>query len=212
MQTNHLILLGAGGHAKVLLSILAKQQHLPTAVCALQAPQSACFNAIPFLGDDSAVMQYPPEQTLLINGIGALPGNDNRQKIFNRFSAQGYRFASIISTDALVDQSCMLGEGVQILPGAIVNADSQIADNVIINSGAIIEHDCVLQRHAIVSPGAIVCGGVNCGENSYIGAGATVIQGLTLGANTVVAAGSTVVRNLLDDQKIYGAKSVIKVE
>ncbi|MEH8015919.1 acetyltransferase [Rheinheimera muenzenbergensis] len=212
MQTKHLILLGAGGHAKVLLSILVKQQTVLSGVCALQPPQSAIFASIPFLGDDSAVLQYPPEQTLLINGVGALPGNSARNEIFNRFSALGYRFASVISSDALIDPHCTLGQGVQIMPGVIINADANIADNVIINTGALVEHDCVLERHTIVSPGAILCGGVCCGENSYIGAGATVIQGLKLGNNTTVAAGSTVVRNLLDNQKIYGAKSVIKIE
>lgn len=212
MQTKHLILLGAGGHAKVLLSILVKQRAEITGVCALQAPQSARFASIPYLGDDSAVSHYPPEQTLLVNGVGALPGNKVRNDIFTRFKALGYRFASVISSDATVEQHCELGEGVQIMPGVIINADAKIADNVIINTGAIVEHDCVLERHTIVSPGAILCGSVNCGENSYIGAGATVIQGLTLGCNTTVAAGSTVVRNLLENQKIYGAKSVIKTE
>lgn len=212
MQTKHLILLGAGGHAKVLLSILVKQHTEITGVCALQAPKSAIFASIPYLGDDSAVLNYPPEQTLLINGVGALPGSTVRNDIFKRFTALGYRFASVISPDATVDAQCKLGEGVQIMPGVIINADAQIADNVIINTGAIVEHDCVLQRHTIVSPGAVLCGGVSCGENSYIGAGATVIQGLTLGCNSTVAAGSTVVRNLLENQKIYGAKSVIKTE
>lgn len=212
MQTKHLILLGAGGHAKVLFSILVRQQNIPTGICALQPPQSAMLEAIPYLGDDSAVLQYPPEQTVLINGVGALPGSSARREIFTRFSALGYRFSSVISPDARVDLHCKMGNGVQVMPGAIINADAEIADNVIINSGAIVEHDCVLERHTIVSPGAILCGGVSCGENSYIGAGATVIQGLTLGSNTTVAAGSTVVRNLLDNQKIYGAKSVIKIE
>ena len=212
MQTKHLILLGGGGHAKVLLSMLMKQHNVPSAVCAMQAPQSAMFSAIPFLGDDSAILQYPAETTLLINGVGALPGSKARQQLFDRFSALGYRFASVIAKEAQVDPHCTLGEGVQIMPGAIVNADSHIADNVIINTAAIVEHDCVLRRHTIVSPGAILCGGVNCGENSYIGAGATVIQGLTLGSNSIVAAGTTVVRNLLDNQSIYGAKSVIKVK
>lgn len=212
MQAKHLILLGAGGHAKVLLSILIRQHTEITGVCALQPPQSAIFASIPYLGNDTTVLNYPPDQTMLINGVGALPGSSIRNDIFTRFTALGYHFASVISLDAMVDPHCRLGEGVQIMPGVIINADAEIADNVIINSGAIVEHDCKLERHTIVSPGAILCGGVSCRENSYIGAGATVIQGLTLGRNTTVAAGSTVVRNLLDNQKIYGAKSVIKIE
>lgn len=210
MQNKTLVMLGAGGHAKVLLSILQQQGVTIAAVCAPQPPASPLFNGIRYLADDDDILQFSTRQVALVNGIGALPGKLLRSKLFDRFDQLGYQFASVIASSAIVADSARLAAGVQILPGAIVNAEARLAANVLINSGAIIEHDCVLQAHTVVSPGAVLCGGVTCGINSFIGAGATVIQELQLGDNCLAAAGTTVVHNLLDNQSIYCARPFIK--
>lgn len=212
MQNKPLVMLGAGGHAKVLLSLLQQQGIAVAAVCAPQRPASARFNAIPYLASDDDVLRFKPQDVMLVNGIGALPGQSLRRTVFERFSALGYQFFSVIASSAIVDSGAQLAQGVQVLPGAIINTDAILHANVLINSGAIIEHDCELYAHTVVSPGAILCGGVKCGENSYIGAGATVIQSQIIGENALVGAGSTVVCNLLDNQKIYSARPFIKAE
>lgn len=212
MQNKTLVMLGAGGHAKVLLSILQQQGRTVAAVCAPQQPDSALFDTIGYLASDDEVLKFSPQQVMLVNGIGALPGQTLRRSLYEHFSALGFQFASVIADSAIIANSALLGPGVQVLPGAIINADAQLSANVLINSGAIIEHDCVVKAHSVVSPGAVLCGGVSCDERSYIGAGATVIQGLTIGKNVLVGAGSTVVCNLLDNQRIYSARPLIKAE
>ncbi|WP_290611032.1 acetyltransferase [Arsukibacterium sp. UBA3155] len=212
MQNKPIVMLGAGGHAKVLLSLLQQQGITVAAVCAPQRPASARFDSIPFLTSDDDVLRFKPQDVMLVNGIGALPGQTVRRRLFEHFSALGYSFFSVIASSAVVDSGAQIGQGVQVLPGAIINTDAILHANVLINSGAIIEHDCVLHPHTVVSPGAVLCGGVTCGDNSYIGAGATVIQSQIIGANALVGAGSTVVCNLLDNQKIYSARPFIKAE
>ena len=210
MLNKPIVMLGAGGHAKVLLSILQQQQADVVAVCAPQPPASALFQQLRYLAHDDDILQFSPQQVMLVNGVGALPGQTLRRKLYERFSALGYQFACVIAGSAVIADSVKLFDGVQVLPGAIINADAQIDANVLINSGAIVEHDCILGIHSIISPGAVLCGGVSLGENCYIGAGATVIQGIQLGNNTLAGAGSTVVRNLLDNQSIYCAQPFIK--
>lgn len=210
MLNKPLVMLGAGGHAKVLLSILQQQRADIFAVCAPQPPASILFQQLRYLAHDDDILQFSPQQVMLVNGVGALPGQTLRRKLYERFSALGYQFACVIAGSAVIADSVKLFEGVQVLPGAIVNADAQVDANVLINSGAIVEHDCILGIHSIISPGAVLCGGVSLGENCYIGAGATVIQGIQLGNNTLAGAGSTVVRNLLDNQSIYCAQPFIK--
>lgn len=212
MSNKTVVLLGAGGHAKVLLSILQQQGVTVAAVCAPQRPESTLFSTLPFLGSDDEVLQFAPQQVRLVNGIGALPGQTLRRSLYDHFSALGYQFASVIADSSIIAHSAQLASGVQVLPGAIINAEARLSANVLVNSGAIIEHDCVVKAHGVVSPGAVLCGGVTCGESSYIGAGATVIQGLSIGKNVLVGAGSTVVCNLQDNQSIYSARSFIKVE
>lgn len=210
MQNKTLVLLGAGGHAKVLLSILQQQGLTIAAICAPKPPESHLFKGIRYLAHDDDILQFSTQHVALVNGVGALPGKSLRRTLFNRFNELGYQFATVIASSAIVADSARLAAGVQVLPGAIINAEARLDANVLINSGAIIEHDCVLKAHTVISPGAVLCGGVTCGENSYIGAGATVIQQLQLGDNCLVAAGATVVHNLLDNQSIYCARPFIK--
>lgn len=211
MQNKPVVLIGAGGHAKVLMSLLRQQGINIIAIISPLPPQaSGLFQGIDHYSHDSDISRFSAQDVELINGVGALPNQTARRRVFEHFTSLGFRFRSVIANSAIVTDDCQLAQGVQILPGAIVNVDTVLGDNVLINSGAIIEHDCQLQAHTVVSPGAILCGGVRCGTNAYIGAGATIIQGIQLGENTLAAAGSTVVHNLLDNQVIYCAKAFVK--
>lgn len=208
--TKPLIMIGAGGHARVLLDILARQNQLPAAIfCAEQALLPTAFSAIRQYHNDAQISEFPPQQVLLINAVGRLPGEHRRMKIFEKFKAQGYQFASVISERALVSAHCAVGEGVQILDGCIVNAGVQIAQNCIVNTAAVIEHDCKLDAHVMVAPRAVLCGNVHCKEQAFIGAGATVIQNIAIGKAALVAAGATLVCDLLDQQKVYPARHFI---
>ena len=210
LKTKALVMIGAGGHARVLLDILARQAQLPAAIfCAETACLPAPFSAIPQYHDDSQISIFPAEQVLLINAVGRLPGEHRRMQIFEKFKLQGYQFASVISEKALVSSQCQLGEGVQILDGCIVNSGVVVAQNCILNTASVVEHDCRLDAHVMVAPGAVLCGNVHCKEQAFIGAGATVIQNLAIGKAALVAAGATVVCDLLDNQKIYPARHFI---
>ncbi|OAN13550.1 hypothetical protein A3K86_13260 [Photobacterium jeanii] len=197
----HLIL-GAGGHASVLVDILRQQR---TEIAGLVSPDLQVtdavlrdsLHAIPCFADDDDVMQFQPETVVLVNGIGALPRQGLRNKLFQHFSRQGYCFASVISSQALVSPYAQLGHGVQVMPGAIIQAGAVIGDNSIINSGAIVEHDCQIGAHCHIAPGATLCGQVNVAANSFIGARAVVIQNLMIEENVVVAAGARVHRDVL---------------
>jgi sugar O-acyltransferase (sialic acid O-acetyltransferase NeuD family) len=211
LQNKPVILLGAGGHAKMLLSLLKAQQADIIAVIApLRPADSSLFNDLILLQHDNDIVKYATKDVVLVNGIGGLPKQTTRRRVYEHFRQLGYQFRSVIATNAIVAAECRLAQGVQILPGAIVNTDAELGENVLINSGAIIEHDCLLQAHTVISPGAVLCGGVHCGVNAYVGAAATVIQGIRLGENSIAGAGSTVVQNLLDNQVIYCAKAFIK--
>ncbi|WP_296299305.1 acetyltransferase [Rheinheimera sp.] len=208
--TKKLVMIGAGGHARVLLDILSRQNQLPTAIfCAEKAQLAAPFASIKQYHQDEQMREFSPNDVLLVNAVGRLPGEHRRMQIFDKFKAMGYQFASVISEKALVSAYCSLGEGVQILDGSIVNTGVQIAENCIVNTAAVIEHDCKLDAHVMVAPGAVLCGNVHCAEQVFIGAGATVIQNIAIGKAALVAAGATLVCDLLEQQKVYPARHFI---
>jgi acetyltransferase-like isoleucine patch superfamily enzyme len=97
-----------------------------------------------------------------------------------------------------------LGDGAQIMAGAILQTGVRVGRNVIVNTRAVIDHDSCLADHVHVATGAILAGGVKVGEASHIGAGATVIQEITIGRAVLVAAGAVVVSDVADDASVAG--------
>ena len=201
------IVLGAGGHASVLVDMLRSQGVVPLALVAptADAPRAA-LAGIP-LWHDEEILTHLPDEVELVNGIGSLPGNPLRAELFARYRALGYRFASVVSTKAMVSDYAVLEEGVQVMAGAIIQAGARIGANSIINSGAIVDHDCHLGDDNHVAPGAVT------GERVHIGTGAVVIQGISIGSDAVVGAGATLTRPLGEKQIAYVARgSVVSIK
>ena len=201
------ILIGGGGHAKVLMEILNR---LGVGVNFLVAPEvdhtSLLFSDIEKLQDDEDILKFKKNEVILINGIGSLPGNFSRKKIFEKFRSTGYQFLTVISDQAIVSSHINLSQGVQVMPGVIINADVAIGENTIINSGAILEHDCQIGANNHIAPGAVLSGGVTTGHAVHIGTGAKIIQAIQIGEFSVVGAGVSLTRNLGSNKVIHVAK------
>lgn len=201
-----LVILGAGGHAKVLLSLVQSAGFDVLGVCdpVLADQTGGQWRGISILGGDAALDALEPGSIELVNGLGQLVGGTGRQKVFQRLRARGFRFPVLVHPLAWVDSTARLEEGVQIMAGAIIQADVVIGANSIINTRAGIDHDCRLGEDVHVAPGATLCGGVQVEKGAFIGSGATVIQGLTVGTEAVVGAGATLTRNLEARQVLFG--------
>lgn len=205
------VLLGAGGHAKVVLDLIRLAKIVLSGVNDPKiAAGSLWNNDVPGLSVDDIAQHFPPSSTKLLNGIGSLPGNTLRSQLFERFRAEGYRFQVLIHPSAIVAEGISIGEGAQIMAGAILQPGCRIGANSIINTGAIVDHDCVIGQHCHIAPGAVLSGAVTLGESVHVGTGAAVIQGVDLGDRSVVGAGATAKKNLAADRWLLPAKAFEK--
>lgn len=186
--------IGAGGHAKVIIDLLRAGGHEVVACLdAGREGQTVC--GVPVLGDERIVL---PE--LARQGVDAvfvaLGDNRLRQKIVANITGMGFEMISAIGRSAVISPSAKVGAGCAIMEGAIVNADSRIGNFAIINTNASVDHDCVVGDFAHVAPGSVLAGGVQVGREVFLGAGTRVIPGLTIMEGCVVGAGAVVVRNI----------------
>jgi sugar O-acyltransferase (sialic acid O-acetyltransferase NeuD family) len=188
-----LILVGSGGHARVLLSTLLQ---LGQRIAGVVDPDKsrAELLEIPYLGGDDAVFGYEPTEVLLINGVGSVASIANRLRVYESFRKRGYGFASVVHSGAIIAAEVQLADGVQIMAGAILQTGCVVEENCIINTGARVDHDCVI--HAHVAPGAVLSGEVHVGTRAHVGAGAIVIQGVHIGPDTIVGAGAVVLSHV----------------
>lgn len=203
-MSKSLIILGNGGHASVLIETLLKQEQ-GYEIIGFTTPimEDNVFGLV-YLGPDEVIYNYNPQEVNLVLGLGMLGPSSAREKTFKHFKEKGYFFKSIIHPTAIISPSAQLGEGVQIMAGAIVQTGTSIADNTIINTGAIIDHDGQIGAHVHIAPGTKVSGAVKIGNGTHIGTGTTIIQGIHIGEKCLIGAGSVVVKELHHHAKAYG--------
>ncbi|MBC9784431.1 acetyltransferase [Heliobacterium chlorum] len=199
------LLLGMGGHARVLLDILGKRRWPLLGFIAKDDPGREAFLAgIPVLGNDESVYEYPANSVYLINGVGTTGKSTVRRSLYERFISSGYQFATIVHPSALLADGIELAKGCQVMAGAVIQPGCFIGENSIINTRAVIDHDCSIGKHVHVAPGAVLCGDVKVEDNVMVGAGATVIQGIYIGADSIIAAGAVVVKDVPAKSVVMG--------
>lgn len=202
------IIIGAGGHARVLFDCLRLQGVNVLGRLDKAGAENGNFD-LPIIGDDSAISEYPSDTVELVNGLGSVGNMNLRTSIFSRFKKLGYRFRSVIHPSAIIAHDCELGEGVQVLAGAVINTGTKIAADTIVNTGAIVDHECIVGSHVHIAPGCTLSGGIHIGDGTHIGTGTKIIQGISIGNRALVAAGSVVVKNVPDGKKVMGVPARI---
>lgn len=198
-MTDRCIILGAGGHARVLIDCIrasgAAQIH------GILDPERERWGQtmfdVPILGGDELMARMAAEGVqYFVVGLGSTGDSAARQRLFRMGQAQGLQPLTVIHPTCIHSHLAVIGPGSQLLAGSIVNAGAVIGKNVIINTGAIVEHDCRVEDHAHVATGAMLAGTVHVGMGAHIGVGAAVRQQITIGEAAVVGAGAAVVEDV----------------
>ncbi len=193
---NSVILVGGGGHARVLAdSLILQENKILGFVDPKQKEMRVAGRWIPYLGTDKILLDKKlPQKAFLVNGVGSVGNPKIRKQIFERFKAAGYSFSAVIHPSAILARDVQRGEGVQVMAGAVVQAGTHLGNNCIINTRASVDHDCRIGDHVHIAPGAILCGGVKISEGSHVGCGAVIIQGVTVGRHLLIPANTLVKR------------------
>ena len=195
MSTNGIILIGGGGHAKVVFDAL-RESDAPVIGFVDDSAQCALSGVIERLGPIDGVDREHP----VIVAIGDVA---TRRRVLGQ--VDGVRVAGpVIHPSAVVSPSASLGDGVFIGPGAIVNADARIDAHAIINSGSIVEHDCRVGRNTHIAPGCVLGGGAVVGDDTLVGLGSRVLPGVKIGSGCVVGAGAVLTESVESSVTVVG--------
>lgn len=201
-----IFIIGAGGHAKVLLECLRKNNNIEIAGF-LEVDEKLIESSIlgiPVYAQNEALKNVDPKKIILANGIGSVDTTDLRRRQFEALKKQGYDFYSVVHPTCYYSQDVIMEEGVQLLARSTVLIGTKIGCNTIVNTAASVDHDCDIGNHVHIAPGVVLSGGVTIGDNCHIGTGAKIIQGIRIGANSVVAAGAVVIRDVSENARVAG--------
>jgi sugar O-acyltransferase (sialic acid O-acetyltransferase NeuD family) len=201
-----IILLGASGHARVIIdSIERAGEHQVAGLVAEDDNGRRSFFGYPLLGGLAvlaAVVASHNAEAL----VAAVGDNDKRAAVVRRVSEMlpATPFVKCIHPSAQIGRCVEIGEGTVVMAGAVINSGTQVGRYCIVNTAARVDHDSVLGDFVSVAPGATLGGNVHVGEYSAISLGASVIHGITIGHDTVIGAGAVVVRNVEGNVVAYG--------
>ena len=195
-MSERVVILGAGGHARVLVSALETQYVCVSGCIAPIAPESPWPTRITYLGGDSVLGQLVASKIILVNGVGSVRSTDQRRSVYERARALGFRFVTVRHAAACIDVYATIEQGAQVLAGAVVQTGVVIGENAIINTGALVDHDCQISAHVHIAPGSCLSGNVKVLCGAHVGTGATVIQGITIGERAIVGAGAVVTKDV----------------
>lgn len=190
-----IIILGAGGHAKVIADIILTRGD--KLIGFLDDNAIGEVLGYPILGKINDIGQYQSDCSFII-GIG---NNQTRKKISDKYNV---KWRPAIHPDASIARDVVISEGTVVMARAIINPSSKVGKHCIINTAAVVEHDNVIEDYVHISPNATLCGTVSIGEMTQIGAGATVKNNISICGNCVIGAGSVVVKDIIEHGMYMG--------
>jgi sugar O-acyltransferase (sialic acid O-acetyltransferase NeuD family) len=193
MPTDDWIIVGAGGHARVVMDafLLSSPELLRAAFADDDALLwGTALLGCPVIGSSEAVVRSGMHFHV------AVGHNPTRRRLMKRLCEAGGLPFEVVHPKSCVSRFASIGIGSFIAAGAVVAPMAAIGDGVIVNHGAIVDHDCCVGDFAHIAPNTSLAGGARVGRHVLVGAGARVMVGVSVGDNAVVGAGAVVLSDV----------------
>ena len=197
-----LLIIGAGGHGRVLADVAMCTQRWSR--LAFADDRGAALGeplGLEVVGTCADLERLAAQFDALAVGIGNAVA---RLRFLKQIEALGYPLPVIVHPTAYVSSFARLGAGTVVFPQAVVNAGAVLGAGCIVNTGATVDHDCQLADAVHVCPGAHLAGDVQVGLRCWIGIGACVREGMCIGDDVCVGAGGAVVTHLASGVTVVG--------
>lgn len=213
-MNKNVVIIGAGGHAKVIADIIDKSKDIVVGFLddnktkgdiIIKEKQYKVMGRI----DECKKIQLEYPEIEFIIAIG---NNKVRKQIAERY--KDLKFYTAIHPSSQIALDVEIGEGTVVMANASINTSAKIKKHCIINTGAVVEHDNCLENYVHISPNATLCGTVQIGELTHIGAGTTIRNNISICHDCIIGAGSVVVKNINEPSTYIGipAREMIKSE
>lgn len=204
-MTKDIIIIGAGGHSKVIADIIEKSGDNLIGFLDdnLDVQNKIIYKDKKVIGTTSDIEKY--NDLYFIIGIG---NNSVRKKISEKYSLNWY---TAIHPNAIVANCVTIGEGSVIMAGAVINTYTTIGRHCIINTNSSIDHDNVIGDYVHISPRAVLAGTVSVKDLTWICVGATIINNIFIEKNNIIGAGAVVIRDILESDSIYVGVPAMKM-
>ena len=155
-----LLIIGAGGHGKVVAEVA----------------RDCGYEEIAFLDDNSneaigKISEMQKFTSLYKEAFVAIGNNKVRGEILAQLKIAGYEIPILIHPSAYISRTAKIQSGTVVEPKAIVNTKADIGEGGIISVGAIVDHDTKLEEYVHINAGAVVKADTSVPEYQRVDAG-----------------------------------------
>lgn len=193
MSKPHLVIIGAGGHARACLDVVQQiDTYKILGLIGLPEETDADHLGHRVIGSDRDLPGLVGKCPYAFVAVGHITSPALRIRLYERLGELGFRLPDIVAPTAYVSRHAVIGPGTIVMHGAVVNAGARVGQNCIVNTRAVIEHDAAVADHCHISTGAILNGGVQVGRGSFVGSGSVVREGVVIGADCLIGMGLAV--------------------
>lgn len=188
-----ILLVGAGGHARVCIDVIEQEGRFAVVgLVGLPDEVGTKILGYPVLGTDAELPDLLGGSAHALVAVGQIKTPEARMRLFDLLEQGGCTLPAIVSPQAYVSAHATVGAGTIVMHGAIVNAGAVIGRNCIINSQSLVEHDVVIADHCHIATAVAINSGVHIGAGTFIGSNSSVRQCINIGEHCLIGMGQRV--------------------
>lgn len=189
LKGKQVIILGAGGHGRVIADIIACSGDCLLGYLDDRDPQEFIEHE-KILGKIRDIDKFKDAASFIV-GIG---NNEIRRQLMRTNPVNWY---TAIHPSSVIAVGVEIGEGTVVMPNTVINAGCRIGRGTIINTSATIDHNDTIMDFVHISPGVHLGGSVSIGEGTWLGIGSIVINNVSICANCIIGAGSLILKDIV---------------
>lgn len=201
------ILLGAGGHSRVVQSILCEiRSHSTVGIVDIGKTKLDAKNpcelimGLPVFSQNELKKFMGCEDLDIFLAIGDC---SLRSYWWEKIVNMGFSVPNLLSPNAIVHSSVSLGSANVICSGVFIGPEVRIGSNNLINTGSILEHESFVGSNCHIAPRSIIAGRAHVADGCFIGAGSVIIDNINLADFTTVGAGAVITADIIKPNGVY---------
>ena len=203
---NRVIVIGGGGHSKVVIDIIKNNGYEASEIEILDDNLDIGSEILSckVVGKVKDALKYNKDTKFVI----AIGNNEVREKISKEYKLD---YTTFIHPSAVIGEDVNIDKGSVIMGGSVINSGTKIGKHSIINTSSTIDHDSNIGDFVHLSPGVHMGGTVNVGNRTWIGVATSVKNNISIGKDIIIGVGSVVINNV-KEKGIYVGNPLRKIK
>lgn len=187
-----LLIIGAGGHGKVVAEIAMKMNRWSEIAFLDNNESKRSSLKFEVIGKSDDAFRFICGYDLFV----AIGDNRIREELQEKLEKAGASIPVLVHPQSIIGNDVSIGMGTVLMAGVIINCCSKVGKGCIVNTGATIDHDNVIEDFVHLSPGTHLAGNVRIGKGTWIGIGGLVSNNVSIITRSIIGAGAVVVKDI----------------